>query len=104
MAGYILVVQMDIPDEMEDEFNRLYDNEHVPNLLHVSGVYGCDRYKLETSSDEGMARYAAVYHIGSPDIPESAEWREWADKEGDWVSMIRPSYRNLTRSIFKKIN
>ena len=104
MAGYTLVVQMDIPDEMEDEFNRLYDNEHVPNLLHVAGVHGCDRYKLETSSDEGMARYAAVYHIDSPDIPESAEWREWADKEGDWVSRIRPNYLNLTRSIYKKIN
>ena len=47
-----------------------------------------------------MARYAAVYHIDSPDIPDSAEWREWADKEGEWVSKIRPNYSNRTRSIF----
>ena len=103
MADYILVVQLDIPSELEDDFNRAYDEEHVPNLLNVSGVHGCDRYKLENSSDGSMARYAAVYHIDSPDIPDSAEWREWADKEGEWVSKIRPNYSNRTRSIFRRI-
>ena len=104
MADYILVVQLDIPKELEDDFNRAYDNEHVPNLLNVSGVNACDRYRLEESSDENMARYAAVYRMDSPDIPDSDEWREWADKEGEWVSKIRPNYTNRTRSIFKKIN
>ena len=41
MADYILVVQLDIPNELEDDFNRAYDKEHVPNLLNVSGVHGC---------------------------------------------------------------
>ena len=29
MADYIYLVQMDIPVELEDEFNRVYDTEHV---------------------------------------------------------------------------
>ena len=103
MANYIMIVQLDIAAEHEDDFNRVYDAEHVPNLLNVSGVHGCDRYRLEESTDEGMARYAAVYHLDSPDIPDSDEWRAWADKEGEWVSKIRPLYTNRTRSIFKKI-
>lgn len=103
MADYILVVQLDIPSELEDDFNRAYDEEHVPNLLNVSGVHRCVRYKLESSTDEGMAKYIAVYHIDSPHIPDSAEWRKWADKEGEWVSKIRPNYSNRTRSIFRKI-
>ena len=69
MADYILVVQLDIPNELEDDFNRAYDKEHVPNLLNVSGVHGCDRYKVETSTDDNIARYAAVYHIDSPRHP-----------------------------------
>ena len=104
MADYIMIVQLDIPAELEDDFNRAYDDEHVPNLLNVSGVHGCDRYRLEASTDTGMARYAAVYHIDSPDIPDSDEWRKWADKEGEWVSKIRPNYSNRTRSIFRQIN
>ena len=28
MADYIYLVQMDIPAEMEDEFNRVYDTQY----------------------------------------------------------------------------
>ena len=70
MADYVYLVQMDIPEEMEDEFNRVYDEEHVPNIVKAPGVHGCHRYRLESTNAEGMARYAAVYFIDSPGDPE----------------------------------
>ena len=33
MADYMYLVQMDIPVELEDDFNRIYDTQHVPNIL-----------------------------------------------------------------------
>ena len=36
MADYMYLVQMDIPAELEDEFNRIYDTEHVPNISQGS--------------------------------------------------------------------
>ncbi len=103
MAGYIMVVQMDIPAELEEKFNHLYDTQHVPNILTVKGVHGCDRYKLESSDAEGMARYSAIYHIDSPDIPNTPEWKEQSDK-GEWATEIRPYATNRARSFFKSIN
>ncbi len=103
MASYILLIQMDIPSELEDDFNRLYDTEHVPNLLQVEGVHKCTRYRLAASSDEGMARYAAMYEVDSPNIHESDEWRQQADIECDWMSKIRPNTYNRTFSSFRKI-
>ena len=41
MAGYILLIQMDVPAELEDNFNRYYNTQHVPNLLQVDGVHSC---------------------------------------------------------------
>ena len=76
MADYIYLVQMDIPVELEDEFNRIYDTEHVPNIVKAPGVHGCTRYRLESTNAPGMARYAAVYDIDSPDVPSSPDgWR-----------------------------
>ena len=46
MADYMYVVQMDIPDELEEEFNRVYDTQHVPNITQATGVHGCTRYNL----------------------------------------------------------
>ena len=68
MSDYIYLVQMDIPTEFEAEFNRIYDTQHVPNITKAPGVSACTRYKLESSDVEGVARYAAVYEIDSPDI------------------------------------
>ena len=103
MADYIYVVQMDIPNEMEEEFNRIYDTQHVPNIIKAPGVHGCVRYKLESADVEGVARYAAVYEIDSPDIPDTDGWKAESEK-GDWPSKIRPHTSNRSHLIFKRIN
>jgi len=53
-------VQMDIPAEMEAEFNRVYDTQLVPNTVKAPGVNGCLRYKVESTNKDGMARYAVL--------------------------------------------
>jgi hypothetical protein len=102
MADYIYLVQMDIPAALEDEFNRIYDTEHVPNILQAPGVHGCTRYRLESTNAPGLARYAAVYDIDSPDIPSSAGWLAESEK-GEWPTRIRPHTTNRSHSIFRRL-
>ena len=102
MADYIYLVQMDIPESMEDEFNRIYDTQHVPNIVKAPGVHGCTRFKLESTDVEGTARYAAVYEIDSPGVPESDGWKAESEK-GDWPSKIRPHTTNRTHIVYRKV-
>lgn len=102
MAEYIYLVQMDIPAELEAEFNRIYDTEHVPNIVKAPGVHGCQRYRLESTNAKGLARYAAVYAIDSPDVPNSPGWLAESEK-GDWPTKIRPHTTNRSHSIFKRL-
>ena len=102
MADYMYVVQMDIPEELEEEFNRVYDTQHVPNITQAPGVHGCVRYKLESADVEGVARYLAVYEIDSPDIPETDGWKAESEK-GDWPTKIRPHTLNRSHLIFKRL-
>ena len=103
MADYMYLVQMDIPGELEDEFNRIYDTQHVPNIISAPGVSGCTRYRLEATDVEGVARYAALYEIDAPDVPQSDGWKAESDK-GDWPSKIRPHTINRSHHVFKKIS
>ena len=102
MADYMYVVQMDIPDELEEEFNRVYDTQHVPNIIQAPGVHGCSRYKLESADVEGVARYLAVYEIDSPEIPQTDGWKAESEK-GDWPTKIRPHTKNRSHLIFKRL-
>ena len=102
MADYLYLVQLDIPGELDDEFNRIYDTQHVPNILKAPGVSGCTRYRLDSADVEGVARYAALYEIDAPDIPQTAAWKAESDK-GDWPDKIRPHTTNRSHLVFKKI-
>lgn len=102
MADYVYLVQMDIPVEKEDDFNRIYDTQHIPNIVKVPGVNSCTRYKLVSADVENVARYLAVYEVDSPEVPQSAAWVEMSDT-GDWAPEIRPHTANRSHLIFQKL-
>ena len=102
MADYLYIVQMDIPPDKEADFNRIYDTQHVPNILTVPGVESCTRFKLESADVDGVPTYLALYAIDSRDTPQSAAWVAESDK-GDWASQIRPHTSNRTHLIFKRV-
>ena len=102
MADFAYLVQMDIPAEMEEEFNRVYDTQHVPNIVKAPGVHSCVRYKLESTDAPGVARYAALYEIDSPEIPTSEGWLAESEK-GDWPAKIRPHTTNRSHHIFRRV-
>ena len=101
MADYIYLVQMDIPADKEEEFNRVYDTQHVPNICNAPGVHACTRYKLVSSDVDGVARYAAIYEVDSPEVPFSEGWLAESEK-GDWPDQIRPHTTNRSHLVFKK--
>lgn len=81
MPKAILVVQANPrTPEGEDEFNRWYNETHLPDVLRVDGFSAAQRFRLV----EGVAladglptpsqRYLAVYELDTDDL-ESASQR-----------------------------
>jgi hypothetical protein len=99
---YIYLVQMDIPAEHEAEFNRIYDEEHVPMILKVPGCTGCTRYVLERSAQTDTAKYMALYELDSPEVPFSDAWIAASDT-GLWKPNIRPHTTNRRHSVYQVI-
>jgi hypothetical protein len=40
----LLMVYVDVPAPLEDEFNRWYNEEHIPERLAIPGVLNAARY------------------------------------------------------------
>jgi len=97
-VSYAYVVQMDIPQHLEAEFNRIYDEEHVPTILKVPGVRSCARYRLDHSTVPTMPRYLAIYEVDSAEVINSP-----ASDLGEWKPKIRPHTTNRQHSIFERI-
>ena len=70
--------------------------------MSVAGVSGAQRYKLEgDGEDDGTLPYLAIYHIDSPEIPYSEEWKARSNTEG-WMG-VRPHITAVRRGVFRAI-
>ncbi len=90
-----LIVRTDVAPEMEDEFNRWYNEEHIPRLLRVPGVLWAKR---GMNTGEGQ-KYFAVYEHESGEVQKTAAYRDAL--ETDWTHKIRPFLRNFAREIYE---
>lgn len=72
----------DVPVEHEAEFNRWYDEEHLPMLARVPGVLAARRFRASA----GTPRYVALYDLADPDAPSRPEWQ--AANETAWARRI----------------
>jgi hypothetical protein len=70
-AVALFVAIGDVREGYEEEFNRWYDEEHLPMLASVPGVLRARRFKAKV----GTPRYLALYDLADPLAPRRAEWQ-----------------------------
>ncbi len=81
----LLMVWADVPADMEDEFNRWYNEEHLAELLSVPGVLNAARYEAVRSGP----KHLACYELESPDVVQSEAFTSRPRTE--WGSRVSPS-------------
>ena len=92
----LLLVTMEPPAALEDEFNDWYDNEHIPALSKVPGTISARRFK----DMSGTRRYLALYHLEAPEVTTSDAWKSGAGTP--WSAKLRPHFRNHLRILTRR--
>src|SRR5262249_41638932 len=72
MARYKLLVLTNAVPGRDDEFNRWYNEQHIPDALDVPGFAAAQRFALAPEQMPGAApgrwRYLAIYDIESDSL------------------------------------
>jgi len=80
-----LVVLMQPPPTLEEEFNAWYDTEHLPERLRVPGFETGLRYVCVS----GAPRYMAMYDMQNAAVLDSPEYlRVSLDKSSPWTRRV----------------
>ena len=95
-AGGLLLNAMNVASEVEAEFNEWYDKEHIPALSAVPGVLCAQRFR----GTSGNRKYVALYHLATPEVQESAEWK--TARQSDWTSRLQPHFRDHLRLVCRR--
>jgi len=81
----------------EDEFNRWYDEEHIPNLGGLPGYFSARRYVAV----EGEPKYMAMYEIASMEAFRSAEHDHAANTP--WTARMRPHFSSRGITFYEQV-
>jgi len=93
----LLLVMMDIDPEHEDEFERWYREEHLPDRAHCPGFLSARRFR----AIEGGPKYMAFYDLESPEVLESPEYRKI--RYTPWTRAMEPRFKNFKRNVYLEI-
>ena len=88
----LLMVYTDVPPEVEDEFNRWYNEEHIPERLAIPGVLNAARYVAL----QGGPKHLACYELTEPEAWSSPEWQKWLTNPTEWSRRMSPSVVGTT--------
>ena len=96
-APWFYMVETDIKPGAEADFDRWYEEEHLPGLAAVPGTVRARRYLAR----EGSPRYYACYDLATRDTFGSPAWL--AVRATDWSSRVRPNFTNTKRTMFRLV-
>jgi hypothetical protein len=98
--GFLLVL-MQPPENIEEEFNAWYDTEHVPERLAVPGVLTAIRF---SSVSAAAPKYLAMYDLESEAVLESDAYKRVAgENSSPWTKRVTGKtkvYRSIGNQIY----
>jgi hypothetical protein len=103
MAGirgkHLLAVFAGIPAEIEDDFNKWYNTQHVPERLAIPGFQQAARY----TSLKGEPKYLALYELEDAKVLETPEYQKLGANPNDWDRRILPQLQVQARTIYERM-
>lgn len=97
--GFLLVL-MQPPANLEEEFNAWYDTEHVPERLAVPGVLTAIRFGSVTAATPA---YLAIYDLKSEKVLDTEAYlRVAGDNSSPWTKRVT-GRTNVYRSVGNQI-
>jgi antibiotic biosynthesis monooxygenase (ABM) superfamily enzyme len=106
---HMLSVRATVNPGREDEFNRWYDNEHVPDAVRMlPGCIGAARYRVVLG--DGSHQYMALYAFESAaklsaalSSPEITELINIYDRDiGAFSTRVRTTYERVLLHVKKR--
>ena len=73
IGNTILVVMMDVESCHEAEFDRWYNEEHLPERLEIPGYVSARRFKLEEGN--GVLKYLCIWELQDESPLESDQYK-----------------------------
>lgn len=105
MARYILVVHSNASVGQDDEYNKWYEDIHLPEVLAIEGFVSAQRFRLNGNPPRGTAthQYLAIYEMDTNDPHGAMAALQKAVGNGDVRMSEAIDMASVSAAIFEPI-
>jgi len=106
----IYVIQMAIPSEHDEEFERWNAEEHLAERLACPGFVGVQRFRLESDAargsrpaDPGTNRHLTIYELEHPGVLSSPEYLAATATPTEWTRRMAGIMTVELREVYTRL-
>lgn len=96
----VMIVLMEPEAEWDDEFNRWYNELHIPERIALDGYVSARRFKL---SEGEFPKYLCIWELEDPSALQSPAYLEQRANTADWVKELQNHVKSMGRGVFTQI-
>ena len=97
----VLVVTMDVDPEDEAEFNKWYNEQHLPERMEIPGYVSARRFKLEEG--DGALTYLCIWELEDGSPLQSQMYREQNADPTALYLRVNQTIKARTRGLYRQI-
>jgi Domain of unknown function (DUF4286) len=101
IGGTILVVMMEVDPAHEEDFNRWYDDEHLPERLEIPGYISARRFKLEEG--EGVLKYLCIWELEDRSPLSSEAYKVQQQRPSELRDRVHTFIKQRMRGLYTQI-
>ena len=101
IGGTILVVMMEVDQGHEEEFNRWYNDEHLPERLEIPGYVSARRFELEEG--EGVLQYLCIWELEDASPLKSELYNAQRARPSKLRDAAAPHIRQRARGLYHQV-
>lgn len=94
----LLFVMIEVDPDFEDELNRWYEEEHIPERLACEGFLNARRFQAV----EGAPKYLATYELESPEVLKGAAYKRLIPPS-EWTRRVTAHFTAYVRNVYREI-
>lgn len=93
----LLLFMTDVNPVLEDEFNRWYEEEHLPERMAIPGFLSARRFRCI----EGGPKYLALYDLESAAVLQSPPYLNiMGANKSAWTLRMEANFTNARRNVY----
>ena len=100
IGNTVLVVTMEVDEADEPEFNKWYNDQHLPERMAIPGYVSARRFKLEGDNNNNALKYLCIWEMKDGSPLESEMYKDQNAHPTELYLRVNETIKARTRGLY----